>query len=96
MTLRELGREGEAEPYLRRAVIAHALTGIWDNMDAIMAAVAMGEVTRTRSPGEARVFYARAALGVQRRIASFRGYDAGAQAELRYFAPIFARQVEAA
>jgi tetratricopeptide (TPR) repeat protein len=94
--LRELGREGEAEPLLRRAVYAHAATGIWDNFPAISAATAMGQLTRRRSPGEARVFYARAALGAQRRIAQYRDHGPAAQAELRSFAPIFVGQVEAA
>jgi tetratricopeptide (TPR) repeat protein len=94
--LRELGREAEAEPLLRRAVYAHAVTGVWDNFAAISAAAAMGQVTRRRNPAEARVFYARAALGAQRRIAQYRAHGPAAQAELRSFAPIFAGQVEAA
>jgi tetratricopeptide (TPR) repeat protein len=96
MTLRELGRLAEAEQVLRRAVYAHAQTGIWDNVEAITTAMAVGDVVERRDPAAARIFYARAALGVRRRLETYRDYGAAAQAELAMFAPVFHSQVRTA
>ncbi|MBX3594696.1 tetratricopeptide repeat protein [Sphingomonas sp.] len=92
----QLGATAEAERTLRRAVALHAVTGIWDNVEAITAAAAAGDLIAEHDPRGARIYFARATLGIRQRIDGARDYGPAAQAELRMFGPIFQRQVRVA
>ena len=94
--LRDVGRIAEAEMTLRRAIIPHALSGDWSTVEAVTTAIALGELIAYRNPAEARLLFSRAALGVRRRVASYRDHGAEAQAELANFSLIFFGQVQLA
>lgn len=96
MLLRDVGRLADAEVTLRRAIIPHATSGDWTTIEAVTTAIALGELIAYRNPGEARLFFSRAALGARRRIVSYRDHGAEAQAELANFSLIFLGQVQLA